>query len=343
MGQNKKAAFRYRIIDQLLQNGHSRTIDEIRERVGEALHNEFGDEGGVSIRTLYYDFEIMREPPPRGFNAPIECKHGWFQYTEKGFSIFGPPIEEIDRKLVSRAITILEQMQYLPLVRELIAFLKDVAGTAEEEDAKPSKRLLFEQQWLASGLDKMDVIQKAVEQKKPLAIQYLPFYEDLPLSMELHPYLIKEYRNRWYVIGWEKTAGKIYHMALDRMVSAEIKPTHFITPPDHFNPATWFSDVIGVTIPEDTGIQKITFSVSPDSAPYIRTKPLHPSQQLEDKRPDGTMVFSLEVIPNFELEMVLLGYGENLEVLAPEWFREKIRERLENAVNSYQLAATSKQ
>lgn len=334
MGLNKKAAFRYRVIDQLFQNGHTRTIEEIQERVGEALRNEFGDENGISKRTLYYDFDMMRQPSPRGFNAPIECKHGLYQYAQKDFSIFAPQIEDADKKLIPKAISVLEQMQYIPLVRELLAFLKDLAGTVPNQTSG-NKNILFDQERLAAGLEKMDAVQNAIDRRKPLSVVYLPFYEDLPLNMELHPYLIKEYRNRWYVIGWEKTAGQIYNLAFDRIVNTETENIPFIPPPANFDPATWFSNVVGVTIPENTDLQTIVFRVSADSAPYIRTKPLHHSQRMVDKLDDNSMVFSLEVVPNFELETLLLGYAEKLEVMEPEWFREKIKNRLNGALKNH--------
>ncbi|SFD80979.1 helix-turn-helix transcriptional regulator [Thermophagus xiamenensis] len=335
MGLNKKAAFRYRVIDQLLQNGYALTIDEIQKKVNEALRYEFGDEDGISRRTLYYDFKAMRQPPPVGFNAPIECRHGLYQYSRPGFSIFSHTIKEKDKKLITQALAILEQMQYIPAVRQLIALLKDLSGTNLPQKGSVKKRLQFEHQNIATGIEKMDIIQYAVDHQQPLSIIYLPFNEASPLDMELHPYLIKEYRNRWYVIGWEKFAGKIYHLAFDRMVSAELTDAIFISPPSHFDPETWFNHVIGITIPEEIPIQKIIFNVSPDSAPYIRTKPLHPSQRLVDKLPDNSMIFSLNVIPNFELEMTLLGYAEKLKIIEPIWLKEKIKNRLTNALKQY--------
>ena len=334
MGLNKKAAFRYRIIDSLLQNGYARTINEIRERVNEALCNEFGDEEGISKRTLYYDFETMRQPPPIGFNAPIECHQGFYQYSKKNFSIFAPALKEADKNLIAKAVSVLEQLEYIPIVRQLIALLKEISG-ADNQIIQGKNHIIFEQQRLSSGIEKMDIVQYAVDNKKPLSIIYLPFYEDLPLNMLLYPYIIKEYRNRWYVIGWEKRAGKIYNLAFDRIVSAETEDGPFIPPPDNFNPAAWFNDVVGVTIPEDLKPEKIVFKVLSDSAPYIRTKPIHHSQLLIEKLNDSSVIFSIEVIPNFELEMTLLGYGDNLEVIQPAWLREKIKRRLTKALNYY--------
>jgi predicted DNA-binding transcriptional regulator YafY len=79
---------------------------------------------------------------------------------------------------------------------------------------------------------------------------------------------------------------------------------------------------------------KVVFFAQRKTTPYIMTKPLHPSQEIEEERADGT-VFSLNVIWNFELERELLGFGESIEVLLPHRLREGIKRRLEKALKGY--------
>ena len=98
--------------------------------------------------------------------------------------------------------------------------------------------------------------------------------------------------------------------------------------------ATFFDDLIGVTKNVGMRPMKIVFFADKKTTPYIMTKPLHPSQEIEEERTDGT-VFSLKVIWNFELERELLGFGETIEVILPHRLREGIKRRLEKALKGY--------
>ena len=59
---------------------------------------------------------------------------------------------------------------------------------------------------------------------------------------------------------------------------------------------------------------------------YVLTKPLHPSQTIisEDDR-----IIEISVIPNKELEALILQFGSDVEVLAPDGLRNQIKEKIE--------------
>lgn len=80
---------------------------------------------------------------------------------------------------------------------------------------------------------------------------------------------------------------------------------------------------------------KVKFLASPSEAPYIETKPVHSSQTVLRRNPDGTVLFQLEVIPNFELEQALLDFGEGVKVVAPASLVLRMRERLRKAAAQY--------
>ena len=60
-------------------------------------------------------------------------------------------------------------------------------------------------------------------------------------------------------------------------------------------------------------------------APYVLTKPLHASQQVVERFPDRSVEIELRVQHNYELERLLLGFGDGLEVLAPKRLRKRMR------------------
>ena len=98
----------------------------------------------------------------------------------------------------------------------------------------------------------------------------------------------------------------------------------------------YFRDMIGVTRNADSTVEHVTFLASAKEAPYIRTKPFHQSQKELGTQDDGSVLFSIDVILNHELERDLLGYGEGITVLSPASLAKKLRERQEGSLNNYE-------
>jgi len=94
--------------------------------------------------------------------------------------------------------------------------------------------------------------------------------------------------------------------------------------------------MIGVTRNVESSVEHVTFIASANEVPYIRTKPLHQSQREMETREDGSVLFSIDVILNYELERDLLGYGEGITVLSPDSLVEKLHQRLAEALGNYE-------
>ena len=89
-----------------------------------------------------------------------------------------------------------------------------------------------------------------------------------------------------------------------------------------------------MTVPNEKRLEKIVLKVNAGLYPYIKTKPLHGSQKVKEVNEDYSII-ELTVYPNYELESVLLSFGESIEVMRPDSLREKLKERLQNAVKNY--------
>jgi len=95
--------------------------------------------------------------------------------------------------------------------------------------------------------------------------------------------------------------------------------------PSKINADAYYKDTIGVTVLGDKQLQTVLFKVDRFNAPYIVTKPFHSSQKIVEKYSDGSITFSIYVHHNFELERLLLGFGESLQVLSPRSLRRRMR------------------
>jgi predicted DNA-binding transcriptional regulator YafY len=145
--------------------------------------------------------------------------------------------------------------------------------------------------------------------------------------------MLKQYNKRWFLISWNDEKQRIWVTALDRVEQIEIVNdiTYFKNTIDL---EEYFDDVLGVTKYKDEVLKKIRLKVYKKSIAYIRTKPLHHSQR-KIELTDDYMIIELRLLWNYELESLILSYGNNVEVLAPQDFREKIAERIRTAKSLY--------
>jgi predicted DNA-binding transcriptional regulator YafY len=97
----------------------------------------------------------------------------------------------------------------------------------------------------------------------------------------------------------------------------------------------YFENIIGVTLPANASVETIELEFSALRAPYVATKPLHYSQKILSLQENGKMVVQLIVIPNPELESLILSFGCNVKVIAPEMLKEKMRSIAEKMLKCY--------
>ncbi len=172
--------------------------------------------------------------------------------------------------------------------------------------------------------------------RRAVKVTYKPFaWEEQTF---FSPYILKEFRNRWFIFGKRHDSPDrlVLNLALDRiMVVADAPKEEKYLREKAFDPNSYFKNMIGVTREMDSPIEHIVFEASAYAAPYIRTKPLHDSQRVVECKPDGRVVFSIDVIVNYELDRVVLGLGEWVTVISPASFSEKIQQILTNTLNSY--------
>ena len=150
-------------------------------------------------------------------------------------------------------------------------------------------------------------------------------------------YLLKEYRNRWFLICEKSTnrAPQVNIFALDRIHSVKIDKEHPFRKCVDFDPEHFFDDTIGVTKQISDKARRVVIKVDRQQAPYVESKPFHKSQKVEQRFRDGSIQLSLKVVINNELERLILGYGGHAEVIAPPEFRARIAESVRIAAGHY--------
>ena len=123
-------------------------------------------------------------------------------------------------------------------------------------------------------------------------------------------------------------------MALDRI--EEIKPIKAKYEECEIDFKEYFEDIIGVSKPNGAVPIKIELFFSREEAPYILTKPLHGSQKKIIDDEHGLLI-SIEVIPNYELEKLLLSFGERVTIQKPKGFKQALIDRINLAMKNYSI------
>jgi predicted DNA-binding transcriptional regulator YafY len=123
-------------------------------------------------------------------------------------------------------------------------------------------------------------------------------------------------------------------LALDRILDFQELSKEPFVPYEGVAFDRYYSDLIGVTKSENDRAHKVILQINKSNAPYVLTKPLHPSQTIL-KEEEDSLIIRIDVVLNFELEREILGFGESMKVLAPRLLASKIKKRLKLAQRSY--------
>ncbi|MDX2306044.1 MAG: WYL domain-containing protein [Microscillaceae bacterium] len=334
MPVNRNALIRYRTIDQCLQNRmRTWTIEDLVEACSDALYEYEGIDKGVSKRTVQADIQVMRSEK-LGYNAPIiVIDKKYYTYEDPDYSITNIPLTIQDLGKLHEVVEILKQFKGFSHFKELTGIVQRIEEKIYRSQSPQSAVIDFEKNEDLRGLEYIETLYQSILHKKSLEISYQPFKAPEPNTFVFHPYLLKEYRNRWFVLGVRDQIKNIFILALDRIL--EIKASDEILIENTLlDTQNYFRDVIGVSVSPNQPVHQVILWINADNAPYVLTKPLHQSQQILEKNEEG-MIISLKVQLNFELEREILGFGETARVIAPQELLEKIKGRLEKAAEGY--------
>ena len=333
MAVNKNALIRYKTIDKCLQNNFRQwTLNDLIEAVSDALYEYEGKDIDVSKRTVQLDLQMMRSDK-LGYNAPIVVyDRKFYKYDDDDFSIVNIPVTNKDVKIMNEAIQLLKQFKDFSLFKEMDGVLQRLEDSVYSSQKDKRAIIHLDKNEQLKGLEFIDVLYDAIQNQKVIEVTYQSFNARNASVMKVHPQLLKEFNNRWFLLAAQK--GKYITLALDRIGSIT-KLEAEVYEDLQIDGDTYYKDVVGVTV-SNSRAERIQFKIDKKNAPYVITKPFHSSQRIIEKTKDG-VVFNIFVQINFELERLILGFGDSIEVLKPLKLRKRIFNKLKTAVKSYEL------
>lgn len=334
MPVNRNALIRYRTLDNCLKNRQRRwTLEDLIDACSEALYEYEGIEKGVSKRSVQMDIQIMRSDK-LGYNAPIiVLENKYYTYEDPEYSITNIPLTDTDLGKLTEVVEILKQFKGFNHFQDLSGMVQRLENKIYSAKTNQEPVIDFEKNDNLKGLEYIEPLYQAIIEKRALDIEYQSFKARSSNSFQFHPYYLKEYRNRWFVIGVKNRVNGILNLALDRILGVAPSTIKYL-PRKDFNLATHLNDVIGVTANPNEKPQTVLLLADRETAPYIITKPIHHSQAIVETSSTGTL-FSLNVQLNFELEREILGFGDRIKVIAPAVLKRRIKQVLTHALDQY--------
>ena len=328
MPVNRNALIRYRIIDKCLQNRRRKwTIEDLITACNDALYEYEGIDKGVSLRTIRLDLNAMRSDK-LGYNAPIiVTDKKYYSYDDPDYTITNIPLTSQDLTILQEVSHLLRQFKGFSHFDEVNEMLNKLEDKIYSEQHQQSSVIDFEKNELLAGIEWLDVLYKAIISQTTVQLTYQSFKARQPGEIIFSPYLLKEYRNRWFILGMKKQGKEICTFALDRIQNITSLPGEVYRHFKQFDPQSYFGDIIGVTRNVADTPTHITFLADYHQAPYIKTKPIHSSQRIVEETKQG-VIFSIDVIPNFELERELMGFGEGLKIISPNNLVRRIKRKV---------------
>ena len=164
-------------------------------------------------------------------------------------------------------------------------------------------------------------------------MEYQKFYADeKKLYRNMEPYAVQIFQRRWYVLARNPENNTLHTYSLDRITSLS-KTTSTFKMPKHFSVSEFFSDCFGI-INDATPKQHIVMKAADFQAKYLKTLPLHESQQIVSEDADYT-VFSYDLCPTFDFKQKIISFMSSVEIIEPQSFRDDIIKEIEAMRKAY--------
>lgn len=338
MPNSKQTIRRLQIIDEMLASHRDCSVkDIVKECACQCID--------VTERCIQKDIKFLEDELCLGierYRTDVvsqrtlkTVKKHCLRYEEKGFSLFKPKFTEDERILLSSTLSLIGQFNGLPGFEGLDRLKEELHIEAK------SGVIAFSHNPNAENSTLVGELFSAINKRIAIELHYHKFGCDTSKSIIFHPYLLKEYHTRWYVLGACYSDGFIATFALDRIEKIELRADIEYKPCD-IEIAERFDDIVGVTYYAKKPIERVLIWVSDNSKYYLQSRPIHEYQvfykpgsakdlQLRSEYPSlqGGQFSHIDCIPNRELVKELMSYGSELLVLGPKSLKKEITNHVE--------------
>lgn len=258
---------------------------------------------GFSKRTFQRDLKEIRNL----FGIKIE-----YSTSRKGYYIVDDTYENLNFQRMLEAYDVFNLLQKSGEYREHLYF---------------EERRALGTEYLASLLS-------SIKNRTMLELEYKKFAEDTSSKRAIKPYALKEYANRWYLIGEDTKDGVIKTFGLDRIVSVGLTKVKFVLP-DDFSMEERYRNAFGIITEDGVSAEDIVLSFKKKYGTMAKTLPFHPSQEILIDTKDELRI-KIHIVPAFDFINEILSWGDDVKVLQPKSLIKQVKNRLKKALKQYE-------
>ena len=334
MPKIKSAVSRFYIIDACLTNSLRPypTIEDLARECSERIRE------GISTSTIEKDIRQMKLSRPNGYDAPIEYSKqnkGYF-YAEQGFSIADLQLADHEWDGLRYAANLLHQYSSVPIFKDFKQAIEKINTRfnllIDLEETDFEKYIQFETANVTSGYQWISTIFPALRSRWILNIRYENIYKKEVKEYAVYPKMLKEHRNRWYLIGWIAEREDYLTFALDRIQDIstvqKVQKHRF-----DFNPDNFLQHSVGI-MEGDTKPEKVVLLIEDPYHKLLQLEPIHNSQKTIKQNKNNIEV-ELMVNVNHELVNRILSMGYYCKVIKPLSLKKQVKDLLEKTLAFY--------
>ncbi|GAB3571451.1 hypothetical protein GCM10027578_29710 [Spirosoma luteolum] len=298
----------------------------------------------VSIRTIKDDIAELRAV----YNAPIghARARGGYHYTQPFDLGAQITLTASDLTALHTAVATLNQFRNLSVFEGLHGTVdkidKAVRFRADNTTAL-SQAILFESVPYTHGSHWINLFLEAIRTTSLVAFDHQRYDTEVTKHHQLFPYIVKEHRNRWYVVGWHPAYQQIRVFGLDRILPDSACLVDTTDCPPAFDAAAYFRHALGVVV-NDAPVETIILSFTRQQGLHFRAQPLAPFREQDVLVDTETELrVRLSLIINDELVIELARLGHQVRVLEPPQLIIRLMAHLQRALDQYAVMPPANQ
>ena len=334
MPANKEALIRYRIIDGALRDKQKpfASLGEIVQLCENVLGKSFSES------TIQKDIYSLRFDAGLNYNAPIEFsrQNKGYHYTDPNYTISSIALSGDEVNAIELAAGILEQFKGTQLYTDFDNAVEKILQTLSIRKILKSdqveKIIQVEKVSYFKGIESITTLIEFIRKSQTITFDYHSFERETPLTHTISPYLLKEYRNRWYLVGLHSEYKQIRTFGIDRIANVRPCKEKFVLL-EGFDPVIFFRHAFGISILSNKP-EEIVLSFTPMQGKYIKSQSLHHTQEILADNEKELRV-KIRVLVSYELQMQILSYGDQVKVLKPASLAKEIKEMHGRAFKQY--------
>ena len=336
MPLNKEATLRYHIIDSCIKNSYHPfpTMEVLIEKCESELGKKF------TVSTIQKDIKAMKEDEVLGYLAPIKfsrSRNGYY-YEDPEYSIKKVPLHSEEIEALEFAAGIIEQYKgtkfsgtFSMAVGKVLASLKSKKYSEKGEKRQiifPEKPLYFK------GSELIDFIAHCIIEKLTVSFEHYSYTDECFKNCIVHPYMLKEHKNKWYLIGYSEIHQSVRIFGLDRIENIKLSENTYYEI-ENLDIESFYKHSIGIFFSDPKDILDIELEFSKNIAVYLKAQPIHESQEIVKYADNGGIIIKLKLVPCRELKQLILSYGADVKVVSPKSLKKEIQDELSKAINQY--------